>query len=275
MKSAKKAYQTQSTLDPAERERLLLEHLPQVRYIARRIHDRLPSHVDLEDLVNTGVLGLVEALHKYDPAKDVQLASYAKFRIRGAILDSLRKLDWAPRNLRKKAREIEETLRKLQTRLGRAATEGEIAAEMGMEQGKYQQLMGELKGLELGHIEDLSPEGGEDLDLTRYMPNAPEQDPFFICARSEMREILTMALGELPPRERQVLALYYYEELTLKEVGAVIGVNESRVSQIHSAAMVRLRARMQQLLESKTVEPAPVDDKRSETKQPHPVVEKQ
>ncbi len=251
-----------------------MEHLPQVRYIARRIHDRLPRHVDLEDLVNTGVLWLVEALHKYDPAKDVQLASYAKFRIRGAILDSLRKLDWAPRNLRKKAREIEETLRRLQTRLGRSATDGEVAAEMGMDQEKYLQLLGELKGLEIGHIEDLTPEGGEEAELTRYMPNAPDQDPFFLCARSEMREILTTALGDLPPRERQVMALYYYEELTLKEVGAVIGVNESRVSQIHSAAMVRLRARMQQLLESRTIPQSVPQRNESADKQVQHTIEK-
>lgn len=239
-------------LDGVERDRLLLEHLPQVQYIARRIHDRLPRHVDLEDLVNTGVLGLIEAIHKYDPAKDVPLGAFAKFRIRGAILDSLRKLDWAPRSLRKKGREIDRAIRDLQARLSRPATDSELAAELDIEQEQLQGLLRDLKGVEIGQFEECGPEGKEQEAFSRYLPYAPERDPAFLCERSEIRRLLTIALSELTQRERQVMALYYYEELTLKEVGAVIGVNESRVSQIHSAVMVRLRARMQQLLNGET-----------------------
>ena len=150
MKAARKAYEAVSKFDPAKRDHLLLEQLPQVRYIARRIHDRLPQHVALEDLVHAGVLGLIDALHKFDPSKHVQLKSYAKFRIRGAILDSLREMDWSPRELRKKGRIMEQAHRKLRAQLGRAATEPELAAEMGISLGELQRLLGDLRGLDLG-----------------------------------------------------------------------------------------------------------------------------
>src|SRR3984893_13311178 len=136
-----------------ERERLLLEHLPQVRYIARRIHDRLPAQVPLEDLVHAGVVGLIDAVEKFDPAKNAQLKSYAKFRIRGSILDSLRELDWSPRHLRRKARQIEEAHRDLKLRLGHVASEPELAVELGMHLEEFQHLLGELRGLDLGSLQ--------------------------------------------------------------------------------------------------------------------------
>lgn len=250
MKAARKAYEAASKFDPAERDRLLLEQLPQVRYIARRIHDRLPQHVALEDLVHAGVLGLIDALHKFDPSKHVQLKSYAKFRIRGAILDSLREMDWSPRELRKKGRIMEQAHRKLRAQLGRAATEPELAAEMGISLGEFQRLLGDLRGLDLGSLQVESAESGREQEVVRYQPNGPEEDPFYLCLQSEMKELLARAIGELPQKERQVLALYYFEELTMKEVGSVLGVGESRVSQIHSAALVRLRSRTQELLQS-------------------------
>jgi len=236
--------------DGADRERMLTEQLPQVRYIARRIHDRLPRHVPLEDLVHAGVLGLMDALHKFDRSKHVQFSSYAKFRIRGAILDSLRDLDWSPRDLRRKARHLQEVHNRLSGTLGRTPTEPELAAEMKLELKDFQQLLGELEGLELGTLHPLSPRDGREEDLCEYLPNAPEETPFFLTLRSEMKQLLSRVIAELPEKERQVLALYYYEELTMKEVGAVLGIGESRVSQIHSLAVVRLRARMQELMAS-------------------------
>jgi RNA polymerase sigma factor FliA len=236
--------------DSEEREKVLLEQLPQVRYIARRIHERLPRHVPLEDLVHAGVLGLMDALNKYDHAKQVQFASYAKFRIRGAILDSLRELDWSPRELRRKARRIDDVYSHLSTELGRTPTEPELAAELGMELHEFQLLIGELDGLEIGSLRVESPRDGQDEDLCEYLPNAPEDTPFFLCLRSEMKQLLARVIDELPDKERQVLALYYYEELTMKEVGAVMGIGESRVSQIHSLAVIRLRARLQELMAS-------------------------
>jgi len=234
--------------DKEERERILLEQLPQVRYLARRIHERLPRHVPLDDLVHAGVIGLIDALNKFDLSKHVQFSSYAKFRIRGAILDSLREMDWGPRELRRKARKIEEAHRKLSLALDRAPSESEMAAELSLELKEFQLLLGELDGLEVGSLRVESPWDGKEEDLCDYLPNAPEDTPFFRCLRTEMKELLARVIAELPQKEQQVLSLYYFEELTMKEVGAVLGIGESRVSQVHSLAVVRLRARLEQLM---------------------------
>jgi RNA polymerase sigma factor for flagellar operon FliA len=228
----------------AERDRVLMEQLPQVRYIARRIHERLPRHVPFEDLVHAGVVGLIDALNKFDLSKHVQFSSYAKFRIRGAILDSLRELDWSPRELRRKGRLVDSTYCELSGKLGRAPLENEIAHEMGIDLAELQSLLAELDGLELGSLRGESPRDGKEEDLTDFIPSKPEETPFFQCLRSEMKHLLVQAISELPEKEKRVLALYYYEELTMKEVGVTLGIGESRVSQIHSLAMLRLRARL-------------------------------
>lgn len=229
-----------------EEERVMVEHLPVVRYIARRIHERLPHHVEMEELVSAGILGLMDAFRKFDPAKKVQFRSYAQFRIRGAILDSLRTLDWSPRDLRRKGRAIEQAMRELTARLGRSPSEQEIATELQMDLGDYQQLLGELKGLEIGtlHLERSEDSGEEEL---AYVPNRPEDDPLFRCLQGEMRQRLADAIGDLPERERLVMTLYYYEELTMKEIGLTLGVVESRVSQIHASAVLRLRSMLTDL----------------------------
>jgi len=228
----------------AERERVLMEQLPQVRYIARRIHERLPRHILFEDLVHAGVLGLIDALNKFDLTKHVQFSSYAKFRIRGAILDSLRELDWSPRELRRKGRRVDSTYNDLSGKLGRAPTENEIAQAMGMGLHELQSLLAELDGLELSSLRVESFRDGKEEDVTDYVPSKLEETSFFQCLRSEMKHLLEKAIAELPEKEQRVLALYYYEELTMKAVGAALGIGESRVSQIHSLAMVRLRARL-------------------------------
>jgi RNA polymerase sigma factor for flagellar operon FliA len=248
MNAAKKAYESVAHLEAGDQERLLLEQLPQVRYIARRIHDRLPSHIAFDDLVQAGILGLIEALHKYDPSKNVELKTYAKHRIQGAILDSLRDLDWSPRPLRKKARQLEQAHQRLRARLGRPATEPELALEMGLELKDLQRLLGDLRGLDLGSLQDEFTEWGHEREPSALAGEGLDQAPYERCLQKELRELLSRAVHELPPRERQVLSLYYFEELTMKEVGAVLGVGEARVSQIHSAALVRLRARMRTLL---------------------------
>ncbi|HZD47762.1 MAG TPA: FliA/WhiG family RNA polymerase sigma factor, partial [Silvibacterium sp.] len=218
-----------------EYEQVVVEHLPIVRFLARRIHERLPHQVDIEDLVSAGVLGLIDAFQKFDPGKKVQFRSYAQFRIRGAILDSLRTLDWSPRDLRRKGRSIEEAIRSLTVRSGRAPSEAEVAAELGMELGQYQLLLGELKGLEIGtlHAERSEDSGEEEL---AYVPSNPEEDPLFCCLKGEMQARLASAIDQLAERERLVMTLYYYEEMTMKEIGLTLGVVESRVSQIHASA---------------------------------------
>jgi RNA polymerase sigma factor for flagellar operon FliA len=229
-----------------EEERVLLEHLPIVRFLARRIHERLPQHVDIDDLFSAGVVGLMDAFAKFDPAKKVQFRSYAQFRIRGAILDSLRTLDWSPRELRRKGRAVEEAIRTLTSRLGRAPSENEIAAELGFSLDSYQQLLGDLKGLEIGtlHLERNEDSGEEEL---AYIPGRPEEDPLFRCLKGEMEERLTDAIQELPERERLVMTLYYYEEMTMREIGMALGVVESRVSQIHASAVLHLRSALSDL----------------------------
>ena len=234
---------TPTPLDEEERNRILMEQMPQVRFIARHIHDRLPQHVPIEDLVHAGVLGLMDALTKYDAERQVQFKTYAKFRIRGAILDSLRELDWGPRDLRRKARLVETTTARISQELGRSATEQEIAQALGLSLESFQHLLGELGGLDLGslHLDN----GEQDEDRSEYIPSDPDESPFLLAMKSELRSKLARAIGELSEQEQRVLSLYYYEELTMKETGAVLGVGESRVSQIHSLALIRLRQRLQ------------------------------
>jgi RNA polymerase sigma factor for flagellar operon FliA len=229
-----------------EQERVLLEHLPIVRFLARRIHERLPQHVDIEDLVSAGVVGLMDAFSKFDPAKKVQFRSYAQFRIRGAILDSLRTLDWSPRELRRKGRAVEEAIRVMTARLGHAPNEAEVAQEMALELEEYQQLLGDLKGLEIGtlHLERNEDSGEEEL---AYIPGRPDEDPLFRCLRGELEERLAEAIQNLPDRERLVMSLYYYEEMTMREIGLALGVVESRVSQVHASAVVHLRGSLKDL----------------------------
>jgi RNA polymerase sigma factor for flagellar operon FliA len=238
------AHAYQGVASDTERERILMEQLPHVRYIARRIHERLPRHVPFEDLVHAGVLGLIDALGKFDQSKHVQFSSYAKFRIRGAILDSLRELDWSPRELRRKGRQVEEAHNQLSIRLGRTPTEIDLARELEMPLEELQTLLSELNMLEIGSLRVESPQSGKEEDLAVAIPAKPEDAPFFQCLRSEMKQLLGQAIAELPEKEQRVLSLYYFEELTMKEVGAVLGIGESRVSQIHSLAMVRLRTRL-------------------------------
>ena len=229
-----------------EQEKVLLEHLPAVRFLARRIHERLPQHIDIEDLVSAGIVGLMDAFAKFDPEKKVQFRSYAQFRIRGAILDSLRTLDWSPRELRRKGRAVEEAIRALTARMGRAPAEAEVAAEMALSLDEYQQLLGDLKGLEIGtlHAERNEDSGEEEL---AYVPGRPDEDPLFCCLRGELEERLGEAISKLPDRERLVMTLYYYEEMTMREIGLALGVVESRVSQMHASAVVHLRAALKDL----------------------------
>jgi RNA polymerase sigma factor FliA len=237
----------------SEQERVLLEHLPIVRFLARRIHERLPQHVDIEDLVSAGVVGLMDAFSKFDPTKQVQFRSYAQFRIRGAILDSLRTLDWSPRELRRKGRAVEEAIRVLSHRVGRAPDEAAVAAEMTLSLVEYQQLLGDLKGLEIGalHMERNEDSGEEEL---AYIPGRPEDDPLFNCLRGELEDRLSEAIANLADRERLVMTLYYYEEMTMREIGLALGVVESRVSQVHASAVMHMRSALKDLVARGTLE---------------------
>lgn len=230
----------------AEQERIMIEHLPVVRFIARRIHERLPQHVPIEDLFSAGVVGLMDAFGKFDAAKQVQFRSYAQFRIRGAILDSLRTLDWSPRDLRRKGRAVEQAIRNLTAQLRRAPSDVEIAEELHTDLHSYHQLLGELKGLEIGTLHAERSDDSEEEELA-YLPNRPEDDPLFRCLHGEMRRRLAEAITALPEKERLVITLYYFEETTMKEIGLILGVVESRISQIRASAVLRLRAKLADL----------------------------
>jgi RNA polymerase sigma factor for flagellar operon FliA len=235
-----------NALTGPDRERLLLEHLPTVRYLARRIHERLPQHVELDDLISAGIVGLIDAFNKFDHNKKVQFKSYAQFRIRGAILDTLRSLDWSPRDLRRKGRAVQEAIQTLTHSLSRSPSEQEVATQLRVSLGEYQELLGDLKGLEIGSLHaERNEDSGED-ELA-YVAGSPDDSPLFRCLQGEMKQHLVDAIDQLPEKERMVLSLYYYEELTMKEIGLTLGVVESRVSQIHSSAVVRLRASMEVL----------------------------
>lgn len=242
------SYRVHEDLLLAERNRLVLEQLPQVRCIAQRIHARLPHYILLEDLVNTGVLGLIEALAKFDPKRNVQLQSYARYRIQGAILDSLREQDWGSRLLRQKERQLEEARARLRVRLGRPPSQAELSEDLGVSDRQLQRLLSDLQGLDVTSLQEPASSEGHSLD--EKMSDASGDNPFTLCEHAEMSGLLKQAMSKLSPRKRQVLELYYFNGLTMKETGDRMGVCESRISQIHTAAVASLKAGMSEILMS-------------------------
>jgi len=244
MTAAERAYAVNAAdNDESRRQAIILEQLPQVYHIASRIHERLPKHVPLEDLVHEGVLGLMAALSNFDNSKKVQFQTYAGFRIRGAILDSLRALDWASRPLRAKGRRITNAVAELIAALGRHPTEQEIADRLGMPIAKLQKLLADLDGLMLLGQESFAPyDPSETQDLIESAPSNGADDPFTQCLRGEIHGQLAESIAHLSQREQLLLSLYYREELTMREVAEVIGVGQSRASQIHSMILIKLKA---------------------------------
>jgi RNA polymerase sigma factor FliA len=229
-------------ISDAERERLILEHLPQVRLIARRIQERLPENISLEDLVSTGVLGLISAIDNFDPSHNVKLKTYAEYKIRGAILDSLRGLDWAPRQKRRKAKQIEAAIAVAEQRVQRAPTEEEIATQLGIALEEYHRWLVEIRGLNIASLEYAGQEQGRD--LLHYVPDPEENLPSTLLEQSELERLVAESIDQIPEIERTVLSLYYHEELTLREIAHVVKLHESRISQLKSQAILRLRARL-------------------------------
>lgn len=236
-------YETATTLTWEDRERLILDHLPQVRLIARRIHERLPESVNLDDLVSTGIVGLISAIDRFDPTHNVKLKTYAEYKIRGAILDSLRGLDWAPRQQRRRSKKIEMVVAALEQRFSRSPSEEEIAAELAIPLEEYHDWLVEIRGLNLGSLES-HPAEEEGRDLLRFVADKEDDWPSELFERAELRKILGQAISRMPYIERTVLSLYYQEELTLREISRVVKLHESRVSQLKTQAIVRLRAFM-------------------------------
>ena len=235
-------YAQSDVINPEERERLILEHLPQVRLIARRIQERLPKNVSLEDLISTGTIGLIAAIDRFDPRHNVKLKTYAEYKIRGAILDSLRGLDWAPRQKRRKTKQIEAAISAAEQRLQRAPSEDEIAAQLGIPLAEYHQWLVEVSGLNIASLEYAAND--QSRDLLHYLPDTEERLPSTLLERSELQRLLAQGIDQIPEIERTILALYYHEELTLREIAEIVKLHESRISQLKSQAILRLRGRL-------------------------------
>jgi len=229
--------------ETADRDQVILEHLPLVRVIAVRVHENLPVHVDLDDLVHAGIMGLLDAVKKYNPKKQVAFASYAKHRIKGAILDSLRQLDWASRDLRRRHKQIEAATRELAAVLHRNPTQAEVAARMGVGDERWRRMMMELRNVGLISASSRPPDQ-EDTAAPDF-PADKETQPDNICSREQLKVHLKHAMQVLPARYRQVVQLYYAREMTMREIGDVMGINESRVSQIHKSALQKMAVVLQ------------------------------
>jgi RNA polymerase sigma factor for flagellar operon FliA len=222
----------------------LKQYSPLVRRLAHQMIAKLPANVELDDLIQVGMIGLNDALSRFDPGQGVQFETFATQRIRGAMLDELRGGDWMSRGDRRHQRSIEAAVHKLEQRLQRAPSESEIADEMGMILGDYQELLGKVRGTQLFHLEDLSGEGGDDF-LDRHVADEGA-NPLAMLQDQRMREALVEAIGRLPEREQHVMSMYYEHDMNLKEIAAVLGVTESRICQLHSQSIARLRSKLRQ-----------------------------
>jgi RNA polymerase sigma factor FliA len=234
------------TNDKALRDRLILTYAPLVKYVAGRLGSGLPAHVDEGDLVSYGLLGLIGAIERYDPARDIKFETYAISRIKGAIIDELRALDWVPRSVRSRAREIERAIAELEAKLGTAPTDEQIAAKIGISVDELEESLTDISRSSIAALDELWSVSGEgdQVSLMDTIEDTQGVRPQEALDETEMREALADAIARLPEREKLVVTLYYYEELTLREIGEVLGVTESRVSQLHTKAILRLKARL-------------------------------
>ena len=245
---AKEAKAAKTKADRAEalrerRDRVVLEHLPLVKAIAVRVHENLPVHVEVDDLVHAGVLGLFDAATKFNPEKQVAFSAYAKHRIKGAILDSLRQLDWASRDMRRRHKQVEAATRELAATLQRNPTEAEVAQKLGMDVERMRSMMLDLRNVGLISASTRGTES-EDLPAPDF-PTKPDSHPDSICAKEQLRSVLGLAMKTLPERYQKVVMLYYTNEMTMKEIGTILGINESRVSQIHKSALEKMNVALE------------------------------
>ena len=239
--------QYRKTGDQGLRDRLILTYAPLVKYVAGRLGSGLPAHVDEGDLVSYGLLGLIGAIERYEPDRDVKFETYAISRIKGSIIDELRAMDWVPRSVRARARDIERAIGELEARLGRAPTDEEVSKKLGMTEDELDDSLSEIGRSSIAALDELwtvSSSGGDRIALIDTIEDTTLPEPQSAFAATELRESIADAISRLPEREKLVITLYYYEDLTLREIGEVLGVTESRVSQLHTKAILRLKARL-------------------------------
>ena len=232
------------------REEVIIRYSPMIKYVANRIAMRLPPHIEVDDLISVGVLGLMDAITKYDSSRGAKFKTYAEFRVRGAILDELRSLDWVPRSIRQKASAVEKVVRSLEAKLRRLPEDEEVAKEMDLTLDQFYRTIDETKSVPVFSLEDLgiAKESGEQQSLLDCLAGKADADPQTQIRLIELKEIIAKAIDTLPEKERLMVSLYYYEELTMKEIGAVLDITESRVSQIHSKAVLHLRAKLKSII---------------------------
>jgi len=239
-----------STLDPKIKDEIIIEYAPLIKFIAQKIASRLPPNIELDDLISCGVIGLMDAIEKFDPSRDNKFKTYAEFRIRGAILDELRAQDWVPRSIREKAKLVERTYSKLEAALGRPATDEEMCDELQMSQEEFHDLLNKAKSISLLNIDDSATfNRGDKKLMAGLMENSRSGNPFSAVSYKNMRDKIKDGIRTLPEKQRLVLSLYYYEDLNLKEIGLVLDVTESRVSQLHTQAILKLRSKLRVVFE--------------------------
>ncbi len=234
--------------DRRARENLVIAYSPLVKYIAGKIGATLPSHVEEADLISYGLVGLISSIERFDPRRDIKFETFANARIRGAIIDELRALDWVPRSVRSKARDIERAHVKLERQLHRTPTDAELADELEMTEQEFRDALQQVSSTTLFALDELwgsNDQSGDSISLLDTIQDLDSPDPASLVDQNEMRDRVAAAVERLPEREKLVIALYYYENLTLREIGEVLSVTESRVSQLHTKAVLRLRSRIQ------------------------------
>lgn len=234
------------TKSPALRDKFIRQYMPLVKYVAGKVAVGLPASVEFDDLVGYGQFGLLDAINKYDPAKGVKFKTYAVTRIRGAIFDELRQIDWVPRSVRQKSREIEDAIVSLEARLGRTATDAEIAQSLKMSEDEYHRTVMKVSGTSILSLNEVwySGDDSDSMSIGDSIESPSSMNPDVIAEREEIRKVIIQAINELPEKEKMVIVLYYHEDLTFKEIGEVLDVSESRISQLHTKANLRLRAKL-------------------------------
>ena len=225
-------------------ERLIAEFAPKIRIMANRLASRLPPHLDVDDIINVGVIGLMDAMTKYDPERETLFKTYAEFRIRGAMLDEVRAMDWVPRSVREKASKLRATYQALEQRHGRPASEEEVAAALGIELDGLHKMLQQVSHTAVLSLDDLGVDADREVNILECIAHEGTTDPLADLIQQDMWDLLGEAVEQLPDKERTVISLYYYEELTMREIGGVLGITESRVSQLHSQAILRVKGKI-------------------------------
>lgn len=241
----KKYKEEPNQLTPQQKDKLIMEYAPLIKFIAQKIAIRLPSNIELDDLISSGVIGLMDAIEKYDPTRDNKFKTYAEFRIRGAILDELRAQDWVPRSVRDKAKLLDRTIIKLEADLGRSPEDEEVAQKLNISMDEFYDLVNQVRPVSVLSVDDQATFSHVDKkSMLSILEGCKLNNPFNQLNVKAVKQIVTTAIEELPERQRLVLSLYYYEDLNLKEIGKILRVTESRVSQLHAQAITRLRAKL-------------------------------